>query len=84
MRVSIRGVRAAASGQWSPLCGGVDPIDDTRIALSMRECANAIGVSERSVWSLVKSGRLASFKVGRSVRISRHAIEAFISQGGAS
>ena len=62
----------------------VDPIDDTRIALSMRECANAIGVSERSIWSMVKSGRLASFKVGRSVRISRHAIEAFIEHGSAS
>lgn len=58
--------------------------DDNRIAFSMRETADAIRVSERSVWSLVKSGRLASFKVGRSVRISRLAIEAFISQGGAS
>lgn len=62
----------------------VDPIDDTRIAFSMRETADSLGVSERSVWSLVKSGRLASFKVGRSVRISRLAIEAFIENGGAS
>lgn len=59
-------------------------LDDTRLAYSMRECAEAIRVSERSVWSLVKSGRLASFKVGRSVRISRHAIESFIEHGGAS
>jgi excisionase family DNA binding protein len=62
----------------------VDPIDDTRIALTMRECARALGVSERAVWSLVKSGRLPSFRLGRTVRISRNAIEAFIEQGGAS
>lgn len=59
-------------------------LDDNRIAFSMRECADAIGVSERSVWSMVKSGRLASFKIGRSVRISRLAIESFMEHGGAS
>ena len=58
--------------------------NDNRIAFSMRETAHSISISERSVWSLVKSGRLASFKVGRSVRISRDAIEAFIANGGAS
>ena len=58
--------------------------DDNRIAFSMRECADAIGVSERSIWSLVNSGKLPSFRLGRSVRISLDAIEAFMEHGGAS
>ena len=73
---------AGAAAKHTPKSATV--LDDTRIALNLRECAEALGVSERSIWSMVKSGKLQSFKVGRSVRISRLAIESFISQGGSS
>jgi excisionase family DNA binding protein len=57
-------------------------IDDSRLAFSMREAANAIGCSERSIWSLVNAGRIPSFRVGRSVRIRREDLEAFMASGG--
>jgi len=52
----------------------VSVLDDSRLAYSMREVAAAIGMSERSVWSLIASGRLRSIKLGRSVRIPREAL----------
>ena len=40
-----------------------------RLAVTMREAAEMLSISERSVWTLVNRGELRSFKVGRSVRI---------------
>jgi excisionase family DNA binding protein len=64
--------RLASSDQEKPL------------AYSMAELAQAWGVSERSVWSLVNSGRLPSFRIGRLVRIPREAADAFMANGGKS
>lgn len=50
-------------------------LDDTRLAYSMREVAAAIGLSERSVWALIARGELRAVKLGRSVRISREALD---------
>lgn len=52
----------------------VSAVDDTRLAYSMREVANLIGMSERSVWELCNRGELRSVKLGRSVRIPRDAV----------
>jgi len=55
--------------------------DDSRMAFSMREVADAIGMSERSIWSLIASGRLRAIKLGRSVRIPRESLAELL--GGA-
>ena len=63
------------AGAWSaPQPKASITLDDSRLAYSMREVATAIGMSERSVWSLVASGRLRAIKLGRSVRIPREAL----------
>jgi excisionase family DNA binding protein len=61
--------------------------DDTsqkhsRLAVTMREAAEMLSISERSVWTLVNRGELRSFKVGRSVRIPIDALRELA--GGAS
>ncbi len=40
------------------------------LALSYRQAADALGVSERTVWQLVRDGRLRAARIGRSVRIA--------------
>ncbi|MCY3010405.1 MAG: helix-turn-helix domain-containing protein [Planctomycetota bacterium] len=50
------------------------PTLDNRLAYSMREVAALLGMSERSVYSMIKSGRLRALKVNRLVRIPREAI----------
>jgi len=52
--------------------------DSTKLAYSMREVSRLLGVSERSVFSLVHSGSLPHFRIGRSVRISLDAIKAYM------
>jgi excisionase family DNA binding protein len=49
-----------------------------RLAYSMREAAEAIGVCERSVWQAIKDGRLRASRIGRSVRISATELERFL------
>ena len=55
--------------------------DVERVALSMREVAQAISVSERTVWTAIKSGKLKASKVGRLVRIRPTDLEKFITFG---
>lgn len=49
-----------------------------RLALTYREAATAVGLSERTVWQLVKDGKLRAKKSGRSVRIAIAEIERFL------
>jgi len=49
-----------------------------RLAYSMREAAEAIGICERSVWQVIKDGRLKAIKIGRSVRITREELLRFL------
>lgn len=51
---------------------------DGRIALTMRESAAALGLSERTIWQAVKDGRLKAAKIGRSVRIHREELDQFL------
>ncbi len=55
--------------------------DYTPLAVSMRDAARLLSVSERSVWSLVHSGKLPSIRIGRSVRIPMDALREYV--GGA-
>lgn len=51
-----------------------------RHALTYREVAQALGVSERTVWQLVRDGKLKACRLGRAVRIPVAAIEQFLAQ----
>lgn len=75
-RSNIRGL--VANGKTS---GELDP---SRLAFSMREVGAALGVSERSIWTLINCGKLPSFRVGRSVRVRREDLENFMRNGGTS
>ena len=51
------------------------------LAYTIRECANALRLSERTVHRLIKSGSLTSVRIGRAVRISTHEVERLIAEG---
>jgi excisionase family DNA binding protein len=51
-----------------------------RLALTYREASDALGVSERTVWSLVASKQLRAARIGRCVRIPRAELERFLSE----
>jgi excisionase family DNA binding protein len=52
-------------------------------ALTVPEVAAVLRCSESKAWRLVWDGRLASFKIGRLVRVSRAQLDAFMANGGA-
>lgn len=45
------------------------PIPSNRIALTLRETAEALGVSERTIYTWTKTHGLPTFKIGQIVRI---------------
>lgn len=51
--------------------------------LSVRQAAEALATSERTIWRLLGQGELTKVQVGRSVRITRGSVTAFIARGGA-
>ena len=50
----------------------------TRFTFRKDEVASTLGISERKVHDLIKSGELPSFKVGRVVLIPVAGVRAFI------
>ncbi|HOA50990.1 MAG: helix-turn-helix domain-containing protein [Thermogutta sp.] len=42
-----------------------------REMLSLRETAKVLGLSERSVWTAIKAGRIPSTRIGKRVLIPR-------------
>jgi len=48
--------------------------------LTYREAAKLLGVTDRTIWQLVKDGKLQNVKFGRSVRIDPVDLQAFIEQ----
>ena len=46
--------------------------------LTYRQAAEVLGVTDRTVWALVDSGRLPAVRFGRSVRIDPTDLRAFI------
>lgn len=57
------------------LPAGVDPL------LTYRQAAKVLGVTERTVWSLVDEGTMPAVRFGRSVRIDPTDLRAFIERG---
>ena len=54
------------------------------IALTVNESAWELHCSPNTIWNLVATGQLKSFRLGRKRLIARSAIEEFIAQGGVS
>ena len=52
--------------------------DQGRKALSYREAAQTVGVCERTIWGLVRDGKLRAVRFGRSVRIPVAELDRFI------
>lgn len=51
-----------------------------RLTLRKKEAAAALGVSQRTLHKLLKSGKIGSFKLDRAVLIPVSGLEAFIAQ----
>jgi excisionase family DNA binding protein len=49
-----------------------------RLLLSPREAAAALGVSERTLWSLTKAGEVPSLKIGRLTKYRPEALAAWL------
>jgi excisionase family DNA binding protein len=60
--------------------------DQEPLAYRIRDAARLLSLSERTVWQLVKDGKLPSRKVGRVVLVTRSALEQFVNgkEGGAA
>ena len=50
------------------------------LAYSRRDAATALGICERTLFDLVKAGRIREIKIGRSVRIPRSEIIRFLAE----
>jgi excisionase family DNA binding protein len=55
-------------------------LQDKRYAFSVKEVADFIGVSSRTVWTLVNEGQLPKFRVGTRVLIPKEGLERFIQE----
>lgn len=55
-------------------------VEPERLLLSPREAARSLSVSERTLYSLMKSGELTHVRIGRLVRYPRAELEAWIRQ----
>ena len=49
-----------------------------RVALTYRETAASLGVCERTVWAMVRYGKLSAIRIGRSVRIPVKALQDYV------
>ena len=50
-----------------------------RLALNYKEAAKALSLTERTVWQLVRDGKLKANRIGRAVRVAVAEIERFLS-----
>ena len=50
------------------------------MAVTYREAGQKLRVCERTIWGLVRDGKLRSLKIGRAVRIPVAELERFIAQ----
>ena len=51
---------------------------DAPTLLTYKQAAEILQVSDRTVWQLVKDGQLRAVRFGRTVRIDRQDLDAFI------
>ena len=70
----------------APHLTGAGPLPErsTFQLLSARDAARAICVSERTLFSLTKSGQVASVRIGRAVRYDPSDLRAFVERAKAT
>ena len=56
----------------------VAPIPAVQHCHTPEQCAEALGVAMSTIWLILKSGKLKSFKAGRSRRITAEAFAAYL------
>ena len=49
-----------------------------QIAYTVKHAAKVLDIGERTLWQLVNSGEVESFKIGWSRRVSRSALEDYV------
>jgi excisionase family DNA binding protein len=49
-----------------------------RLLLTVREAASALAISERTLWTLTKTGAIRSVRLGRAVRYALTDLQDFI------
>lgn len=57
---------------------GNSVIDSDQIAYTVKHGARVVDISERQMWELIRKGEVESVKIGRSRRIPRVALVAYI------
>lgn len=55
-------------------------LEGDRLALSARDAAAALGISERLLWSLSVSGQIPSFRIGRRRLYRRDSLESWLQE----
>lgn len=51
-----------------------------KLALTYDEAGELLGLSARTIWTLASTGQLRACRIGRSVRIPRVELEAYIAR----
>ena len=63
--------------------GGQKPPEDKGLLIDLREAAKLLGLSQRTVWGMAKSGRMPKpIKIGRAARWSQEELRAWVNAGG--
>ena len=57
-------------------------IPEDRLWLSYPEVETITGFSRTTIWRLIKSGEIQSARYGRSVKVNRRSLEAWLEDGG--
>lgn len=55
-----------------------NPVNLQKLAFTLREVAALTGISERSLWTQINTGKLPSVRVGRCLRVLRKDLDAFL------
>ncbi len=59
-------------------------MDTTTTFLTAKDVANTLKISKALAYRLLSQGHIPSIKFGKTVRVSRQALEAFIQEKGTS
>lgn len=57
-------------------------VPDPRPLMSVPEVAARLGLSPKSGWRLLNSGKLAKVKIGARTLVTPESVDAYIAQGG--
>ena len=63
---------------------GLQPNEPDRLSYSMSEAARAVGLSQATMFRLVKDGKLETVKIGSRTLVTRAELERLLAQGAQS